>query len=101
MSDWSNQVTDAWKACRDTFGVTLTIAGVDYRGVMRDTSSLMPLMSGGFPVDYSGAVEVLSSEINPAIGTKVTIGTATYRIEHKQGSDEDPVTVLYLQGISK
>lgn len=101
MSDFQQAVIEGFKEARRVFGVDFTYSATTYRGVMLETAEMLPLMVGGFALDFDGGLEVLKSEIDPTIGGKVTIGSATYRIEHKSGSADDPVQKLYLKGVSK
>ena len=99
--NWAKENTSLFREARRVFGVDITYNAATYRGVQVETSELLPVMSGGFPQDYSGAVDVLTDELSPAIGDKLTINGVTYRVEHKSSSAEDPVTRLFLQGVSK
>lgn len=99
--NWANEVDALFREARNTFGVTFTVSGTDYKGVMLDTTELLPLMPGGFPEDFAGGLEINTSDVDPAVGTKLTIGSNTYRIESKSDSPEDNVATLILIGVSK
>ena len=103
MSAWADFQTAGFRSARQVFGVDFTVAGdsTTYRGVMRDTAEMLPLQSGGMPQDYDGALDTLKDDVDPNVGTKLTINGITYRIEHKQGSEDDPVQTLFYTGIQK
>jgi hypothetical protein len=106
MATWQKEVTNAFIEARTNFGVPFTIISPNgsaqiYYGVQRETGDMLPLGSGGFVQDYDGGLEVLNTEIDPDIGTIILLGGNQMRIQHKQSSGEDPVTLWYLIGASK
>lgn len=111
-TDWAAELTNAFIAAREVFGVSLQVIQLPggqvvtdpqtFYGVQRKTSDMLPLQSGGFMQDFDGGLEVLNTEINPAIGSILSInGGPPMRIAYSKSSTEDPVTLLYLIGVSK
>ena len=102
-TDWQQEVSAAFSEARSVFGVAFTVAGDSktYYGVQRDTSTLLPLGSGGFVEDFDGTMDYNNAEVDPDVGEEITIGSTTYRVGHKVTSLEDTVGVLYLIGVSK
>lgn len=75
---------------------------ITFYGVQLDTKDMLPLSSGGFMVDFDGGLEVLNTEITVNIGQTLSIqGGPLMRVVTTKGSNEDPVTTLYLQGVNK
>jgi hypothetical protein len=101
MTTWASEVDKLFGEARKVFGTTFTIAGTDYKGVMLDSTELLPLLPGGFPEDFAGGLEIKTTDVDPAVGTKLTIQGKTLRIESKGSVGEDNTAVLILVGVSK
>jgi len=96
-----NDFLTAARSAQEVFGVSFQVEGKTYRGVRSDLSALDSLVPGGFMADYKMALEVVSADVDPAIGSIITVDGIRLRVGHKSESTEDPCTVLYLQGINK
>lgn len=102
-TQFSNMVNAGFKEARTAFGTDFTVTGASgtFKGVMRDTDSLLNLDSGGFTADYAGALEYLPDEVTIAVGGKVTINSIVYRVDKIDCGEGDPAGLAYLSGVNK
>lgn len=101
MSAWSDALKQGFKEARRVAGVDFVISGSTYRGIQSDTTDLVNLASGGFGQDYDAGLDYLPEEIDPAIGSLLSMGGVSYRVKDKRHSGDNPVATVMLQGANK